>query len=76
MAEDLPTEVQLTREELLEVQLLNIQRDNVQLRASQELDRIEKDMQRLSSTINSRLGIDIAKYRVDFQTGLAKLIET
>ncbi len=70
-----PTKVTLTQEECLQIQVLNLQRDNVQITASRELDRIEARMKQAIQSINARvgLGFDISKCRVDYNTCLATL---
>ncbi len=64
--------VQLTREESLEAQLLETQRDTVHLRAQSDLKAIGQQMEALAARIDARLGVNIADYRIDYATGVAK----
>lgn len=63
--------IQLNREETLEAQLLQSQRDLLNERASRQLEGINNAMGELTARVKQRTGADITNMNIDIKTGIA-----
>lgn len=71
----LPQKITLTREEQLELQLLQSQKEVIQERAQRQFESLDTQMGNFAARISKRLGgIDVLRYNINPLTGVGTLI--
>lgn len=59
----------LSKEELLQMKNINLQKELLETQVQREMMRIEHEQQLLVASVHKRLGIDLNKYQVSAKNG-------